>query len=324
MNPSIHARVAQRRWATPSVIELVLETPDNATLPPASAGAHIDLELGNGLVRQYSLVDPAPAGARHYRIGVKVQPDGRGGSKSIAERVLEGGSITIGAPRNLFPLDTQTRRQVLLVAGGIGITPIHAMANELMATPGAVWQLHYAFSRREDAYFPSSWLQNDSRVSLYESDPSEGKGSMIDLQALVDQAEAQGGADIYCCGPTGLMDALARICEGHPGIRYIQESFEAPDLTPDGSETAFDVVLARTGRTIRVEADRTILDALREAGVDVPYSCEQGICGACETNVLDGKPLHRDTILSPSEQAASRSMMICCSRSCTLSLKLDL
>ena len=142
----------------------------------------------NGLVRQYSLVDPAPAGARHYRIGVKVQPDGRGGSKSIAERVLEGGSITIGAPRNLFPLDTQTRRQVLLVAGGIGITPIHAMANELMATPGAVWQLHYAFSRREDAYFPSSWLQNDSRVSLYESDPSEGKGSMIDLQALVDQA----------------------------------------------------------------------------------------------------------------------------------------
>lgn len=324
MIASIPARVAQRRWATPSVLELILEAPDATALPEAAAGAHIDLDLGNGLVRQYSLVDPAPSGSQRYRIGVKVQADGRGGSRSVAEQLQEGGPVILGAPRNLFPLEAQAQRPVLLVAGGIGITPIHAMASELQRTPGAVWQLHYAFSCHAEAYFPSAWLQDDARVSLYESHPSHGTGRMLDLQALVGQAVAQGGADIYCCGPTGLMDALARCCEGQPGIRYVQESFEAPDLAPDGSETAFDVTLARSGRTIRVAADRSILDALREAGVSVPSSCEQGICGACETPVLAGTPLHRDAILSPGEQAAARSMMICCSRASTPALTLDL
>ncbi|WP_084360887.1 PDR/VanB family oxidoreductase [Hydrogenophaga palleronii] len=323
MTAFIPARVAQRRWVNPSVLELVLEAHDSTVLPAAAAGAHIDLDLGNGLVRQYSLVDPAPTGAQRYRIGVKVQSDGRGGSRRVAEQLLEGGPITVGTPRNLFPLEIQTQRPVVLVAGGIGITPIHAMASALLRTPGTAWQLHYAFSCREAAYFPSTWLHDDARVSLYESHPAQGSGKALDLQALVDLAVAQGGADIYCCGPSGLMEALARCCEGRPGIRYVQESFEAPDLS-DGSETAFDVTLARSGRTIRVAADRSILEALREAGVGVPSSCEQGICGACETPVLAGTPLHRDAILSPGEQAAARSMMICCSRASTPALTLDL
>lgn len=322
MTAPIQARVAQRRWATSSVLELVLEASETA-LPEAAPGAHIDVTLGDGTVRQYSLVDPSPEGGHRYRIGVKVLPDGRGGSRRLAEELVPGSAVRLGAPRNLFALTSPVQRPVVLVAGGIGITPIHAMATRLMRMPGAQWTLHYTFSRREEAYFPSPWLLEDPRVSLYES-LAEGQGRRLHLDALVQAAQEGGGADIYCCGPTALMDALARCCEGRPGLRYVQESFEAPDLSPDGSETAFDVQLARSGRTLRVAADRSILDTLREAGVDVPSSCEQGICGACETRVLAGTPVHRDAILSPGEQAAGKSMMICCSRAATPSLTLDL
>ncbi|MCW5669106.1 MAG: oxidoreductase [Hydrogenophaga sp.] len=322
MTAPIQARVAQRRWATPSVLELVLDAGETA-LPEAAPGAHIDVTLGDGTVRQYSLVDPAPEGGHRYRIGVKVLPDGRGGSRRLAEELALDSPVRLGGPRNLFALDSPGSRPIVLVAGGIGITPIHAMATRLRRTPGAQWTLHYTFSRREEAYFPSPWLLDDARVCLYES-LAEGQGRRLDLAALVQAAEASGGADIYCCGPTALMDALARLCEGRPSLRCVQESFEAPDLSPDGSETAFDVQLSRSGRTLRVAADRSILETLREAGVDVPFSCEQGICGACETRVLAGTPVHRDAILSPGEQAAGRSMMICCSRAATPSLTLDL
>ncbi len=322
MTAPIEARVAQRRWATSSVLELVLEAGEDA-LPEATPGAHVDVTLGDGTVRQYSLVDPAPEGGRRYRIGVKVLADGRGGSRRLAEELALGAPVRLGTPRNLFALAAPGQRPIVLVAGGIGITPIHAMATRLMRTPGAQWTLHYTFSRREEAYFPSPWLLEDPRVSLYES-LAEGQGRRLHLDALVQAAEEGGGADIYCCGPTALMDALARCCEGRPNLRYVLESFEAPDLSPDGSETAFDVQLARSGRTVRVAADRSILGTLREAGVDVPSSCEQGICGACETRVLAGTPVHRDAILSPGEQAAGKSMMICCSRAATPSLTLDL
>ena len=323
MTAFISAWVAQRRWATPSILEIVLQAADASPLPAGTAGAHIDVILRGGLIRQYSLVDPAPAGSRHYRLGVRVLPDGRGGSRQVAEQLQAGARIDLGRPRNLFAL-APARRPVVLVAGGIGITPIHAMASQLRQETGTDWTLHYTFSRREDAYFPSSWLHEDTRVRLHESLPDAGEAQQLDLPALVAAAEARGGADIYCCGPTSLMDALARCCAGRPGIHYTQESFEAPDLAPDGSERPFDVALARSGRTLRVAADRSILDTLREAGIGVPSSCEQGICGACETRVLDGTPLHRDAILSPQEQAAGRSMMICCSRAATPSLTLDI
>lgn len=323
MTIPIPARVARRRWATPSILEIVLEATDASPLPAATAGAHVDVFLRGGLVRQYSLVDPAPAGGRHYRLGVRVLPDGRGGSRQVAEQLQAGARVDLGGPRNLFEL-APAQRPIVLVAGGIGITPIHAMASQLRQKPGADWALHYTFSHRKDAYFPSPWLCEDARVRLHESLPDAGETRLLDLPALVAAAEARGGVDIYCCGPSSLMDALARCCAGRSGIRYTQESFEAPDLAPDGSERAFDITLARSGRTLRVAADRSILDTLREAGIGVPSSCEQGICGACETRVLDGTPLHRDAILSPQEQAAGRSMMICCSRATTPSLTLDI
>lgn len=318
------ARVLQRRWAAPSVLELVLEAID-APFPESAPGAHVDVHLSDGTVRQYSLVDPVPAGSQRCRIGVRVLADGRGGSRRLAAELQPGSAVRLGTPRNLFAMTPAGDRPVVLVAGGIGITPIHAMATELLRTPGARWTLHYAFSHRDEAYFPSDWLLKDPRVSLHPSRAGDGwPADRLDLQALVRAAVAQGGADIYCCGPQPLMDALALCCEGQAGIRYVQESFEAPDLAPDGSETAFEVQLVRSGRSLCVPAQRSILEVLRDAGVDVPSSCEQGICGACETRVLAGTPVHRDAILSPAEQAAGKSMMICCSRAATPVLALDL
>lgn len=324
MTSKIYAHVAQRRWAAPSVLELVLRARGGASLPEGMPGAHIDVTLSDGTVRQYSLVDPAPLGGDCYRIGVRVLADGRGGSSRLADELLPGHAVTLSEPRNLFALDALSQRPIVLVAGGIGITPIHAMATRLKRTPGARWTLHYTYARDDEAYFPSAWLKDDPRVSRYESQPAQGEGLRIDLEALVDSLESHGGADVYCCGPTSLMNALSAFCAGRVNMRYMQESFEAPDLSPDGTETEFDVALARCGRTIRVAADRTILEALRDAGVDVPSSCEQGICGACETRVLSGTPMHRDAILSPAERAMGKSIMICCSRSATPSLTLDL
>jgi ferredoxin-NADP reductase len=326
MTDFIEVRVARRRWAADTVLELELEAADGAPLPACAPGSHIDLPVGDGLLRQYSLVDGAghsPAPAARYRLGIKVQAAGRGGSHSAASYCTEGRVLRISRPRNLFALQTGTR-PVILVAGGIGITPIHAMASHLRATGVAHWNLHYAYMRREYSYFPSDWMDTDARVHHYPSEPAQSAGRSIDLAQLVDQAVAQGGADIYCCGPQGLMDALGVQCAGRPEIRYVTECFEAPDLRPDGSETAFCVTLARSGRQLMVPTTHSILEVLRTAGVDVPYSCEQGICGACETPVLQGIPRHRDAILSPSEQAAGKSMMICCSRASSAGLTLDL
>lgn len=324
MTACIPVRIAKRRWATPSVVELVLESSSGTALPEASAGSHIDIKVGNGLVRQYSLVDPAPANSKRYRIGVKVERNGRGGSLLVAVHLHEGRLVEVGAPRNLFPLAKPSRRKVLLIAGGIGITAIHAMACDLRMSAHTDWQLHYAFSNQSEAYFPSEWMHDDEHVFLYESKPSQGAGRHLALQTLVDNAAAQGGADIYCCGPVTMLNELSEYCLGRSEIRYVQENFEAPDFTPDGTETAFDVKLARTGRVIHIDAHDTILGALRQSGIKVPFSCEQGICGECETTVLEGQPLHHDAILSPSEKSAGRSMMICCSRSKTSSLTLDL
>ncbi len=319
----LKAYVVQHRRVSPSVVELVLRAVGEGALPPADAGAHIDVHLPNGLVRQYSLVDPVRGGG-DYRIGVRVMKEGRGGSRCVSETLGEGSEVLLGAPRNLFELRPASR-PIVLVAGGIGITPIHAMAQSLMWSGHDNWALHYAFTRSDDSYFPSDWLLGHERVHCYEAQPAgNASGRVLNVDALVGELEAGGGGDIYCCGPTSLMDSLSARCAQSPSIHYVQETFVAPDLSPAGDESAFTVVLAKSGRSVRVDVDQSILEVLRGMGVDAPYSCGQGVCGACETAVLAGKPLHRDAILSPSEQEAGATMMICCSRSVTPSLTLDI
>ncbi|MCB5364393.1 oxidoreductase [Pusillimonas sp. CC-YST705] len=315
-------RITRRQWVSRTVVELVLES-TGKPLPAADAGAHIDVHLPNGMVRQYSLVTPVIAGGS-YRIGVRVMEDGRGGSQCVAQSLTEGDVLTIGAPRNLFELQPDAGR-IVLVAGGIGITPIHAMACQLMQAGHQNWSLHYAYSRHEEAYFPSEWLLWDERVQRYEGLPARGApGRTLDVAALVADLEKEGGGAIYCCGPNSLMDALSQQCEQKSSVRYVQETFAAPEPVASADDGAFTLVLAKSGQSIQVQADQTILDALQAAGVDAPFSCGQGICGACETAVLDGTPVHRDAILSPAEQQEGKSMMICCSRSATPTLTLDM
>lgn len=318
-NSLIEARILRRRQISPTIVELVFASEHG--LPAAEPGSHIDVHLPNGLVRQYSIVDPVQENET-YRVGVRIMGNGRGGSQCLSEALLEGEKVTLGAPRNLFKLQP-AERPIVLVAGGIGITPIHAMAQWLRQSEHQNWTLHYAYSTQNDTYFPSDWLLTDHRVHRYEAQAA-GAGRMLDVDALVDGVLAQGGGDIYCCGPTGLMDALAARSASHECIRYVQETFVAPESPPSGDASGFTVVLARSGRTIQVAENQTILDALQASGIEVPHSCSQGICGACETAVLDGTPVHYDAILSPSEQEAGDTMMICCSRSATSSLTLDL
>lgn len=314
-NSLLQVRVVARKQLSSSLIELVFEG-DNG-LPAAEPGSHVDVYLPNGLVRQYSLVDHVIEGGR-YRIGVRVLSEGRGGSRCVADSLQEGQTLAISTPRNLFPLKPEDR-PIVLVAGGIGITPVHSMGQWLRENNHQNWLLHYVFSQQEETYFPSEWLLQDERVRLYETNQTEER---LDLNRLVSGLEVQGG-DVYCCGPTGLMEALSARCARSPLIRYVQETFVAPEpLTSEAG--AFTVVLAQSGQTLQVASNQTILEALQLKGVDVPYSCGQGICGACETNVLEGMPEHRDAILSEGEKKSGSTMMICCSRSLTPSLTLDL
>lgn len=318
-NSLIEARVRTRRQISPTIVELVFEA--EQALPAADPGAHIDVHLPNGLIRQYSLVDPVQTDGV-YRIGVRVETNGRGGSQCLADTLFEGQKVTLSEPRNLFRLEPGSR-PIILVAGGIGITPIHAMAQSLRDAGHASWKLHYAFSSQDDTYFPSDWLKVDERVCLYETGAA-GAGTMLDLNALVDGLVERGGADIYCCGPQGMLDALSARCADEQSIRYVHETFVAPELPSSDDVSAFTVVLARSGLSISVAKDQSILEALHQNGIDAPHSCGQGVCGACETAVLEGTPVHYDAILSPSEQEAGDTMMICCSRSSTPSITLDL
>ena len=318
-NSLIEARIQRRRQISPTIVELVFE--GEQALPAADPGAHIDVHLPNGLIRQYSLVD-AVQGDAPYRIGVRVEANGRGGSQCVSEALLEGQKVTLSAPRNLFRLEPGSR-PIVLVAGGIGITPIHAMAKSLRDAGHSEWELHYAFTAQGDTYFPSDWLRTDKRVHLYETGAA-ASARMLDIDALVDDLVARGGGDIYCCGPAGMLDALSARCAQEESIRYVHETFVAPELPSQSDASGFTVVLAKSGRSIQVAKDQTILEALQKSGIDAPHSCGQGICGACETTVLEGTPQHFDAILSPSEQEAGDTMMICCSRSSTPSLTLDM
>lgn len=320
-NSLLEARILTRRQISPALVELVFEGRD--ALPAAEPGSHVDVHLPNGLVRQYSLVDPVQEGGR-YRIGVRVMAQGRGGSQSVADDLREGQQVTLGSPRNLFRLEPGSR-PIVLIAGGIGITPVHAMAQWLKNSGYQDWTLHYAFSRQDDTYFPSDWLLQDERVKLYEAQPAgDAQPCTLDLGRIVDELVARGGGDVYCCGPSSLMEDLSTRCSQSSSIRYVQEAFEAPEASAGADAESFTVVLAQSGKSFEVPADQSILDTLKANGIEAPHSCGQGICGACETAVLEGTPDHRDAILSPSEQESGDVMMICCSRSRTPTLTLDL
>ncbi len=285
-------------------------------LPAYKPGAHIDLHLPNGLVRQFSLVVP-DADPDSYVVGVKRDPQSRGGSRYMFEQMKVGDRIKISAPRNNFPL-VEDAEHVVLFAGGIGITPIWCMAQQLNAL-GRSWKLHYACRSRADMAFLETLEQMDAKFRHLHFDDEAG-GKIFDFAAAL--AETPENAHLYCCGPNPMLKAFEAATAGRPRDRVHVEYFtpKAEAATTGG----FWVELARSGEEYFIPEGKKILEVLFEAGVDVDYSCELGICGACETRVISGIPEHRDSILSEEEQAANDRVMICCAGCKSERLVLDL
>jgi len=304
----LQVRVSRRAPLAEDIIGLTLSPADGSELPPADAGAHIDLHLPNGQIRQYSIARHDSAG---YELGILRDPASRGGSACVHDGLNEGDALEISPPRNLFPLAKGAQRS-LLFAGGIGITPIIAMAEALHAA-GADFELHYCTRAKTRAAYldrlaSAPWAD---RVHVYHDDlPEAGKLDTVGLVAF-----PESGKHLYVCGPNGFMDHVIDTARaaGWAEANVHSERFSAPaiDTSDDGS---FEMVINSTGQSIRVGAEQTAIAALHEAGFDVPLSCEQGICGTCLTRVLDGEPEHRDMFLTDAEREANNQFTPCCSR----------
>lgn len=292
---------------------------DDAPLPRFQPGAHIDIHAGPDLIRQYSLLND-PEERHRYVVAIALEAESRGGSRHFHEAVAEGDVLTISAPRCHFALKEDAPHSVL-IAGGIGITPIWCMA-QCLHRLGRSFELHYAARERSAAALvdrieamPASAV---ARIATYFSrDPG---GQRADVEAIL--RDVARGTHVYCCGPGALMDAFRAAAAHLPPDTVHLEQFTA--AAPVADEGGFTIELAKTGRTIEVLPGQTILDAIRDAGLRTTSSCREGICGSCETVVLSGTPDHRDAVLTDAEKAEGNTMMICCSGSRTPKLVLDL
>ncbi|MEU9864686.1 PDR/VanB family oxidoreductase [Streptomyces sp. NPDC047971] len=302
--------VHRMTWEAEGVLSVELAHPEGKPLPAWTPGAHIDVHVG-GHVRQYSLCgDPHDQGA--YRIGVLNEPSSRGGSRHVHTKLRPGGTVTVSEPRNHFALEDAG--SYVFVAGGIGITPLLAMAREA-ARRGAEWHMAYGGRSRASMAFTAELALLQGDVTLV---PQDELGH-IDLDALL--TGLPDDALVYACGPEPLLAAVQARC---PDDRLRLERFAAPTAEHAGDDEEFEVECRTSGLTLRVGAGTSILDAAESAGIGVNSSCRDGICGSCETRVLDGVPDHRDFLLSEAERSAGASMMICVSRCASGRLVLDL
>ncbi|MFB7221435.1 PDR/VanB family oxidoreductase [Streptomyces sp. NPDC056227] len=307
---SLQLIVRRMTWEAEGVLSVELTHPDGKPLPAWTPGAHLDVHVG-GQVRQYSLCgDPHTLDV--YRIGVLNEPASRGGSRYVHTQLRPGQPVTVSEPRNHFALEDADA--YVFVAGGIGITPLLAMAREA-ARRGTSWRMVYGGRGRTSMAFTSELASLGGDITLV---PQDELGH-IDLDAAL--AELPGGTLVYSCGPEPLLTAVEERC---PQDRLRLERFAAPVVERTGDDEAFEVECRTSGVTVTVGADTSILDAVESAGLSVQSSCRDGICGSCETRVLDGTPDHRDFLLSEAEHAAGATMMICVSRCASGRLVLDL
>jgi ferredoxin-NADP reductase len=286
------------------VMTFGLHEADGRPLEPFAPGAHIDVQIPGGPVRQYSLCGGMVASGA-YTIAVKKEPESRGGSSGMHERIAVGALLSIGGPRNHFPLAPGDHPS-LFIAGGIGITPITAMIAELHGK-NRDWVLHYcARSEKHAAFYRELVKFADGHVQGYFSETP-----ILDVDSLIGRQRRD--THIYCCGPKPLMEAVTHATSSWPQAQVHFEWFTAP-ANDSGPNTAFKIELARSGVVLTVPSDQSILQVLRDNGCDVNSACEEGICGTCETAVVSGEPEHRDTVLSADERAANNTMMVCVSR----------
>ncbi|HEX2891575.1 PDR/VanB family oxidoreductase [Vineibacter terrae] len=314
MSNRIEVRVTTITWETDAIRRLEMRALGGA-LPPFTAGAHVDVHLPTGLSRSYSLLN-APEERHRYVIGVAREPDSRGGSRYLHESVLPGGRLVISAPRNLFALDEAAAHSVL-IAGGIGVTPMLSMAKRLDRL-GKSWQLHYCCRTRSMAAFLDEIAAHGDRVDLRVDDEHAG---FLDIAALI---RSTADAHFYCCGPKPMLAAFngAVAATGLPPARAHVEYFQPVDDGPPPG--GFQIELARSNRILTVPPGKSILETVQAAGIAATSSCEAGICGECQVTVLGGIPDHRDLVLSDAERAANTAMMICCSGAKSEKLVLDL
>lgn len=284
-------------------------------LPQAEPGAHIDVFLPDGLVRQYSLLRSGPA-PDCYQIGVKRQGDGRGGSRMLHDTLGVGAPLEIGRPRNNFAL-AETAANTVLIAGGIGVTPLWSMAGRLteLCRP---WSMHYFCRSEAELIVPHDMRSQFARVRTRFSGSMPRRAS--DIADIVNAAPVD--AHLYCCGPLSMLKdfeiATAHLPDDRVHTEYFSSDVEV------AKEGGFAVELARSGLRLQVQPGQTIVEALAGAGVEVLSQCTQGYCGTCETRVLSGVPDHRDVVLTRAEKASNTTMMVCCSRSLSEKLVLDL
>jgi vanillate O-demethylase ferredoxin subunit len=313
----MQVKVLRRREEAEGIASYELARADGQPLPPFSAGSHIDVHLPGGLVRPYSLCND-PHEAAHYRIGVLRDAASRGGSVAMHEQVHEGDLLTISEPRNHFPLHTAPH--TVLLAGGIGITPLMCMAQRLAAI-GASFELHACNRSLARSAFLGELKAFGERFHLHLDD---GEASQkLNLPAVLKAAPA--GSRIYVCGPTGFIDFVVNTAKAQswPAEQVHLEYFGAAPQDSSG-DREFVVRIASTGQSYRIPADQTVTTALQAQGVDIMVSCEQGVCGTCITRVLEGECDHRDMYFTDEEKAQGDQFTPCCSRAKSDVLVLDL
>ncbi len=312
-NPDNTVHVVDKATVATDVVTLTLARPDGRRLPDWAPGAHLDLILPNGLTRQYSLCGDR-WDAHTYRVAVRREATGRGGSAYVHDTLRVGDAVGVGGPRNNFPMSPSER--YLFIAGGIGITPIIPMIAQAEIV-GADWRLLYLGRTSGTMPFLDVLEAHGDRITAVAS----GTHGRIDL------AEQLGAVDdstkVYACGPLTLLDELTAMTADWPVGKLRIERFSAIDPAP-ARTTPFELELARSQKILTIPSDVTIVDALSSAGVGVLTSCREGVCGTCETSVLAGEPDHRDAVLEPHEREAGDCMLVCVSRSRSDRLTLDL
>ncbi|MDH0744858.1 PDR/VanB family oxidoreductase [Pseudomonas sp. GD03842] len=311
----IKVRLRAIEYGVPGINLYTFESLDGQPLPAYEPGAHVDVAMAPDVLRQYSLLWPA-VHPTQYRIAVQLSEAGKGGSRKLHFESVVGAEYALSAPRNHFPL-RPSDEAFHLFAGGIGITPLISMYRQLKASGRSV-TLYYWASSPQHMLFHEQLCHEQDDVRLFHTRTGESPPRLNDVLAtLPDEAQ------LYCCGPQGMVDEFDRLTQGRPEGNTHRERFSATTdaLQPGDS---FRVTLQRSGMTLTVPAELSLLQVCEAAGVDVAYSCEEGVCGACEVRVLAGQVEHRDTVLTPGQRQRSESMMICCSRGVGEGLVLDL
>ena len=302
---------------THKIMSFELENASGQALPPFEAGSHIDVKVGEGLIRQYSLISHEQSD-KFYKIAVLRDAASRGGSVAMHDDVDVGQTISISEPRNLFSLDSTCQR-ALLFAGGIGITPIMSMAVELYRNNKA-FELHYYTRSKEDTAFYEQLSSCEFASNVFFHFDGEEKAA----DKIIGPADKN--AHLYTCGPAGFMDYIfdSARSNGWNEAHLHKENFKAEPIADSAEDRPFKLILSRTGIELDVAVDQTALDAIDDAGIEIDMSCEMGVCGTCITRVLEGQPDHRDSVLTAAQKAQNDVFTPCCSRAKSDTLIIDL